>query len=185
MGRGVQVELVAGRPNYLQVGQVVRGNTTHSTGVAHPMVIAERRTDLVVRLGATRFLIVKPAPGSRLADRAAIYPAIELEAAEAIEGEDLVEAIDPEGREVLVEAIEGEDLAEVQQAVETEVPLGVGPEGTAVQAHAPTAAEVPPAWDLEVEAVAAVAAVAVAAADGGGRHGRRTKEHCNETNVYE
>jgi hypothetical protein len=88
-----------------------------------------------------------------------------------------VEAIDPEGPEVLVEAIEGEDLAEAQQAVETGVDLRVDPEGTTDQAHAPTAAEVPPAWDLEVAAAAAaevaVAAVA-AAADGGGRHGRQT-----------
>ena len=88
----------------------------------------------------------------------------------------MAEAIDPEGPEGLVEAIEGEDLAEAQQAVETGVHLGAGPEGTTVQAHAPAAAEVPPAWDLEVVAAAAVAvAAAVAAAvDGGGRHGRRT-----------
>jgi hypothetical protein len=90
-----------------------------------------------------------------------------------------VEAIDPEGPEVLVEAIEGEDLAEAPQAVETGVDLRVDPEGTTDQAHAPTAAEVPPAWDLEVAvAVAAAAEVAgaavAAAADGGGRHGRQT-----------
>jgi hypothetical protein len=87
-----------------------------------------------------------------------------------------VEAIDPEGPEVLVEAIEGEDLAEAQQAVETGVDLRVDPEGTTDQAHAPTAAEVPPAWDLAVAAAAAaeVAGAAVAAADGGGRHGRQT-----------
>jgi hypothetical protein len=90
-----------------------------------------------------------------------------------------VEAIDPEGPEVLVEAIEGEDLAEAPQAVETGVDLRVDPGGTTDQAHAPTAAEVPPAWDLEVAvAVAAAAEVAgaavAAAADGGGRHGRQT-----------
>jgi hypothetical protein len=87
-------------------------------------------------------------------------------------------AIDPED---LGEAIEGEDSAEAQQrtvegveivrgavAVETEVHLGVDPEDSMDQAHAPAAAEVPRAWDLEV-------AVAVAAVvDGGGRHGRRT-----------
>ena len=68
-----------------------------------------------------------------------------------------------------------EELAEVQQAVETVVQLGVDPEGSTDQAHAPTAAEVPPVWDLEVVAAAAVGvAAAVAAADGGGRHGRRT-----------
>jgi hypothetical protein len=141
------------------------------------MGIVERRTDLVVQLGETRCLIVKPARGSRLADRAAIYPAIVLEAAEAIEGEDLVEAIEGEGPEVLVEAIEGEDLAEAQQAVETGVHLGGAPEGTTDQAHAPTAAEVPPAWEAVLAAAAAVVAVAVAAAvavGGGGRHGRRT-----------
>jgi hypothetical protein len=60
-------------------------------------------------------------------------------------------------------------------AVETGVLLGGDPEGTTDQALAPTAAEVPPAWDLEVAAAAAVAVAAVvAAADGGGRHGRRT-----------
>ena len=86
-------------------------------------------------------------------------------------------AIDPED---LGEAIEGEDSAEAQRtvegveivrgavAVETEVHLGVDPEDSMDQAHAPAAAEVPRAWDLEV-------AVAVAAVvDGGGRHGRRT-----------
>jgi hypothetical protein len=93
--------------------------------------------------------------------------------AEAIDPEELAGALDPEE---LAEAIEGEELAEAQQAVETGVHLGVGPEGTTGQALAPTAAEVPRAWDLEVAAAAAVAAaVAVAAAaDGGGRHGRRT-----------
>ena len=151
--------------------------------MALPMGIVERRTDLVVRLGETRCPIVKRAQGSRLADRAAICLAIVLEAAawaiegeepaEAIAAEELAEAIDPEGS---VEAIEGEDLAEAQQAVETGVHLGVDPEGTTDQAHAPTAAEVPPAWDLEVVAAAAAAAAAAvaAAADGGGRHGRRT-----------
>jgi hypothetical protein len=100
------------------------------------------------------------------------------EAVWAIDPEDLAEAIDPED---LAEAIEGEDLAEAEQtvrgagifrgaaAVETGVHLGVDPEGSTDQAHAPTAAEVPPAWDLEV----AAAAVAVGV-DGGGRHGRRT-----------
>jgi hypothetical protein len=155
------------------------------------MGIVERRTDLVVRLGETRCPIVKRAQGSRLADRAAICLAIVLEAAawaiegeaaawaiegeelaEAIEGEELAEAIDPE---VSAEAIEGEELVEAQEAVGTGVHLGVDPEGSTDQAHAPTAAEVPPAWDLEVVAAAAVAAAAVAAAaDGGGRHGRRT-----------
>jgi stage III sporulation protein SpoIIIAA len=108
------------------------------------MGIVEPQTDLVVQLEETRCRIVKPARGSRLADRAAIYPAI-VPAAAAIEGEDLVEAIDPEGPEVLVEAIEGEDLAEAQEAVETGVHLVEAPEGTTDQAHAPTAAEVPPA----------------------------------------
>jgi hypothetical protein len=142
------------------------------------MGIVERRTDLVVRLGETRWLIVRLAQGSRLADRAAMLPVVAAVLAvwemdpeeEAIEGEDLAEALDP------VEAIEGEDLAEAQQVVETGVHLGVDPEGTTDQAHAPTAAEVPPAWGLEVVAAAAVAAAAaaVAAADGGGRHGRQT-----------
>ena len=77
-----------------------------------------------------------------------------------------MEAIGPEG---LVEAIEGEDLAEAQQAVGTGVHLGVDQEGSADRAHAPAAAEVPPAWDLEV----AAAAVAVVA-DGGGRHEKQT-----------
>ena len=154
-----------------------RGNTTRSTAVALPMGIVERRTDLVVRPGETHCPIVKRAQGSRLADRAAICLAIVLEAAawaiegeepaEAIAAEELAEAIDPEGS---VQAIEGEELAEAQEAVETAAHLGVDPEGSADQAHAPTAAEVPPAWDLEVVAAAAVAA----AADGGGRHGRRT-----------
>jgi hypothetical protein len=93
------------------------------------------------------------------------------ELAEAIAAEELAEAI--EGGE-LAEAIEEEDSAEVQQAVETVVHLGVDPEGSTDQAHAPTAAEVPPAWDLEVVAAAVAVVVAVAAADGGGRHGRRT-----------
>jgi hypothetical protein len=70
-----------------------------------------------------------------------------------------VEAIGPEA---LVEAIEGE---EAQRAVGTGVHLGVAPEGSTDQAHAPAAAEVPPAWDLEVVVAAAVAVVA----DGGGR----------------
>jgi hypothetical protein len=110
------------------------------------------------------------------------------EAIEAEEPEGLAEAIDPEEPEVLVEAIEGEDLAEAQQAVETGVHLGGAPEGTTDQAHAPTAAEVPPAWEAVLAAAAAVAAVAVVVAvavDGGGRHGRRTQEHCDETNVYD
>jgi hypothetical protein len=167
------------------VVQVVGGNTTRSIVVALPMEIVERRTDLVVRLGETRWPIVKPARGSRLTDRAAMYV---LEAAGwVLHPEDLAEAIDPEGD--LAEAIEEEDLAEAAQiareagifraaAAETGMPSVGAPEGTADRAPAPTAAEVPPAWDLEVVAglaAAAVAAVAVAAAgDGGGRHGRRT-----------
>ena len=118
--------------------QVVGGNTTRSTAVALPMGIVERRTDLVVRLGETRWLIVKRAQGSRLADRAAICLAIVLEAAAwAMEGEELAEAI---AVEELAEAIEEEGSAEVQQAVETVVHLGVDPEGSTDQAHAPTAA---------------------------------------------
>jgi hypothetical protein len=152
------------------VVQVVGGSTTRRIAVALPMGIVERRTDLVVRLVETRCLIVKPARGSRSADRAAIYPAIVLEVvARAIDREDLAEATDPEepeGPGELVEAIVVE-----AQAVETVVHLGAGQEGTTEQAHAPTAAEVPPAWDLE--AVVAAAAVAVVAADGGGRHGRQ------------
>jgi hypothetical protein len=142
------------------------------------MGIVERRTDLVVRLGETRWQIVKPARGNRLADRAAIYPAIVLAAAAWGEGEELAEAI--EGEES-APAIAAEDLVEVEQiawgagmfhaaAAETGMPSGADPEGTADQAHAPAVAEVPPAWDLEVVAAAAVAA----AVDGGGRHGRRT-----------
>jgi hypothetical protein len=143
------------------------------------MGIVERRTDLVVRLGETRWLIVKQAQGSSLADRVAMY--VPEEEVWALDPEDLVEAIEPEELaeaiegEELAEAIEGEELAEAQEVVGTGVHLGVDPEGSTDQAHAPAAAEVPPAWDLEVVAVAVVAAVAVAAAaDGGGRHGRRT-----------
>ena len=88
------------------------------------------------------------------------------EAVWAIDPERLAEVIDLED---LAEAIEGEDLAEAQQAVETGVDLRVDPEGTTDQAHAPTAAEVPPAWEA-----AAVAVAAVVAADGGGKHGRQT-----------
>ena len=70
---------------------------------------------------------------------------------------------------MLVEAIEGEDLVEAQRAVETGVHLAGAPEATTGQAHVPTAAGVPPVWDLEVVVVAVVVA-----AGGGGRHGRRT-----------
>jgi hypothetical protein len=58
-----------GRRNYLPVA--TRGNTTRSTAVALLMGIVEQRIDLVVRLGETRSPIVKPARGSRLADREA------------------------------------------------------------------------------------------------------------------
>jgi hypothetical protein len=69
----VQVVLavwVVERRNCLPV--VAVGSTTRSTVVALPMGIVERQTDLVVRLGETRWQIVKPAPGNRLAVRAAI-----------------------------------------------------------------------------------------------------------------
>jgi hypothetical protein len=66
----VLVARATGRRNYLQVA--THGNTTPSIAVARPMGIVERRTDLVVRLGETRWPIVKPAQGSRLADRAAM-----------------------------------------------------------------------------------------------------------------
>jgi hypothetical protein len=99
-------------------------------------------------------------------------------AAWAIEEEDLAPVI---GAEDLAEAIEGEDLAEVEPtvrgagifraaaAVETGMHLGADPEATTDQAHAPTAAEVPRAWEAAGVAVGA-AAVAV---DGGGKHGKR------------
>jgi hypothetical protein len=85
----------------------------------------------------------------------------------------------------LAEAIEQEDLVEAEQiapeagifraaAAETGMPSEGAPEGTADRAHAPRAAEVPPAWDLEVAVGLAAAAVAAVAVDGGGRHGRRT-----------
>jgi hypothetical protein len=161
-----------GLRNYLQVA--IHGNTTRSTAVALPMGIVELRIDSVVRLGETRCRIVKRAQGSKLADRAAIYPAIVLEEeAWAIDRGVLAEAIDLEEPEGLAEAIEGEDLAEALEAVETGAHLGEEPEDTTDQAHAPTAAEVLPAWDL-AEAAAAAAVTDVAAADGGGRHGRRT-----------
>ena len=83
-----------------------------------------------------------------------------------IDREDLAEA--QQGAAV---EIDPEDLGEAQQAVEIGVPLGVGPEDSTDQAHAPTAAGVPPAWALEEAASAVAAAVAV---EGGGRHGRRT-----------
>ena len=71
--QGVLAVLVTDRRNYLLVAiQVASGSITRSIAVALPMGIVERRTDLVVRLGETRCLIVKPAQGSRLADRAAI-----------------------------------------------------------------------------------------------------------------
>lgn len=54
------------------VVQVVGGSTTRRIAVALPMGIVERRTDLAVRLEETRWLIVKRAQGSKLADRAAI-----------------------------------------------------------------------------------------------------------------
>ena len=54
------------------VVQVVGGSTTRRIAVALPMGIVERRTDLVVRLGETRWLTVKRAQGSRLAERVAI-----------------------------------------------------------------------------------------------------------------
>lgn len=89
---------------------------------------------------------------------------------EAIEGEESAEAH------------EGEELAEAEQAgvgifrgaaaVETGEHLGVDPEGSTDQAHAPAATEVHPAWDLEVWDLE-VAAAAPVAVDGGGRHGRR------------
>lgn len=87
---------------------------------------------------------------------------------EAIDREDLVEA------RRAVEAIDPEDLGEARQAVETGAHLGVDPEGSTDRAHAPTAAEVPPAWVVVAAAVAAAAAAVAAAADGGGRHARRT-----------
>jgi hypothetical protein len=71
------------------------GNIIPRIAAEHPTGIVERQTDLAVRLGETRCLIVKPAQGSRLADRAAICLAIVLEAAAwAIEGEELAEAIE-------------------------------------------------------------------------------------------
>ena len=167
--------------------QATSGSITRSIAAERPMEIVEPRTDLVVQLGETHWPIVKPAQGSKLAERAAIYPAIERqEAVWAIGQEDVAEAIE---REDVAEAIEQEDLAEAEQVreagivreaagVETGVHLVVDPEGLADQAHAPAATEVLPAWDLEV-AVAAVAAV-----EGGGRHERRTQEHCDETDVH-
>ena len=89
-------------------------------------------------------------------------------AAWGIDREALAEAID---REALAEAIDPEDLVEARQVVEAGVHLGVGPEDSTDQAHAPTAAEVPPAWALEEAASVVAAAVAV---EGGGRHGRQT-----------
>jgi hypothetical protein len=101
--------------------------------------------------------------------------------AEDLAAEDSAEAIEAEAlaeREDSAEAIEGEDLEEGEQALETGVLLEVDPAGTTDQVHVPTAAEVPPAWDLEVAAglaaVAAVAAVVAVAAGGGGRHEWRT-----------
>jgi hypothetical protein len=100
--------------------------------------------------------------------------------AEEIDPEDLAEAQQAAAeiaREALAvaqqaaEEVDPEDLAEAQQAVEIGVPLGVGPEDSTDQAHAPTAAGVPPAWALEEAASVVAAAVAV---EGGGRHGRRT-----------
>ena len=101
---------------------------------------------------------------------------------EAIEGEELAEA------RVAEDLAEAEPVQEVgifrgAAAVETGVHLEVDLEGSADQAHAPAATGAPPAWDLEVwDLEVAAAPVAV---DGGGRHGRRTEERCNETNVYE
>jgi hypothetical protein len=88
-----------------------------------------------------------------------------------------------------VAAVDPEDLAEAGQIVRgaaifrgaavggTGMHLEEDPEGTAVQAHARIAAEVPPAWEAAVLAVAGAVAAAgavVVAVDGGGRHGRRT-----------
>ncbi len=71
--RAVWVGQVTDRRNCLPVAmQATSGSTTRSIAVALPMGIVERRTDLVVRLGETRWLIVKRAQGSRLAERAAI-----------------------------------------------------------------------------------------------------------------
>jgi hypothetical protein len=66
------VALVVRRNYLLAELAAVAGNIIRRIAVALPMGTAERRTDLVVRLGETRWLIVKPARGSRLADRAAI-----------------------------------------------------------------------------------------------------------------
>jgi hypothetical protein len=157
--------------------QATSGSTTRSIAVALPMGIVERRTDLVVRLGETHWLIVKRAQGSRLADRAAISPAVVTqEAVWAIDPEDVAEALDLED---VPEALDPEGLAAAEQvreagivrgaaAVETRVHLVVAPEASADQAHAPAAAEVPRAWDPEV------VAADVAAVDDGGRHGRQT-----------
>jgi hypothetical protein len=172
---------VLGRRNYLPVAPVAIGSTTRRIAVALPMGIVQLRTDLVVRLGEPRCLIVKRAQGSRLADRVAMWPVVaDLAAEDLVEAEDSAEAIEGEElveREELAEAIEGEDWAEAHQAVETGVHLGVDPVATTDQVHVPTAAEVPPAWDLEVAAGLAAAAVAVVvavAAVGGGRHEWRT-----------
>jgi hypothetical protein len=102
----------------------------------------------------------------------AIDPVVEaIDPEELVEARQAVEAIDPEDSVEVrqaVEAIDPEDLVEARQAVETGVHLGVDPAGSTDQAHAPAAAGVPPAWDLEAAAAAAVAV------EGGGRHGRRT-----------
>jgi hypothetical protein len=105
-------------------------------------------------------------------------------AAWVLHPEDLAEAIDPERGLAVAIDLEG-GLAEARQALETGVHLGVAPEGSTDQAHAPTAAEVRPAWDLEVVVAPVVAAAAAVAAADGGRHGKQRQEQCDETNVYE
>lgn len=149
------------------------GDTIHNTGEAHHIATVRPQTGLAALLEATLLPTVRLAPDNSLAVRAAICPAIELEAAGSATGQagDLERAIGQEAEELI--ALE----AGISRAAvaETEMPsaevLGV-PKATTDRAHEPAAIAVLPAWALEVEEVVLAVVVAAVAAGGGGKKPR-------------
>ena len=146
------------------------GSTIRNIVGARPIATVRPQTGLAALREVTPLLTVRLVPDNSLAVRAAICPAIALQATGSAIGqvEELGRAIEQE-----VERIASEAGISHAAAVETEMPSAEVPEVPRVttdRAHEPAAIAVLPAWALEVaEAVSAAAVAVVGAGDGAGK----------------
>jgi len=160
------------------------GSTIRSIAAAPRIETGRPRTGLAVRRAETPCPIARLAPGSNLAARGAIWPAIGLAVVASATGPVAASAIVLPEEPAPATGLSGADRiaseagTSLAAAAEIAMPSEAAPGDITDRTLAAAAAAAPPAWDLEAEASAVVVEVSGVVVGGAGkRAGLRNTIH--------